>query len=185
MTLVGWLVLLVYRLGALFLIRPGGDEVSYFYLTQEIASLRSFPIYFYQQEHMGPLMSYLLAPWFRVFGPSFWSLRLSNLILYVLFAFLFVRTVRRLFEGELARLLLILLALLPFPALFFTTVTMGYEALPFLGLLTLVLLLRAADPRRGLFGISLILGFISVIFLVFQPAHSPSGANGEPSSEFV
>jgi len=163
--MIGWILfggfaLLIFRLLAIFIIPPGGDEVIHLYIAEDIATLSRFPVYFYQQEMMGTLESYVIAPFFRLFGFSFWGGRLYYSLFYLSFMALYLGVVRRLFNRELTTYLFILLSVLPFPALFFTTVVGWNEILAFAAL-SLVLVLKIANQRGKGSGSSWMLGFLS------------------------
>lgn len=169
--LVGIFFLLTLRFLAVLLIPPGGDEVAQLYIADDIAQGVHFPVYFYQQDVMGTLESYFLAPFFRLFGFSFWGGRLYYSLFYFSFMGIYLWIVRRRFGPELTGYLFILLSILPFPALFFTTV-IGWTEIPLLAILSLFLLLKMAEARdagRKTSGPSLGLGMVCGIALWCNP----------------
>lgn len=157
---IATLVLLFFRLLAIFILPPDGDEVVHLHIADDIGHFVRFPVYFYQQEMMGPLESYFLAPFIRFFGFSFWGGRLAYGLFFLSFLGMFCTVVRRLFDRELAVYLFLLLSFLPFPILAFTTVVGYFEVLT-LALLSLVLLLKMAGQIEGGWGSSLGLGVLS------------------------
>ena len=165
----GIFLLLALRFLAIWLIPPGGDEVVQLYIADDIARFRQLPIYFYDQALMGTLESYFLAPVFKLFGFSFLAGRIAYSLFYFSFMAMFLGVTRRLFGRELSFYLLILLSILPFPALFFTTV-IGWAEIPMLAILSLVLLLKAAHEEPGRLGWpSLGLGFVCGIAFWCNP----------------
>ena len=139
--------LFTLRALALIAIPPHPDEVIQNYMTDDIAHFRNFPAYFYGQEFMGPLESYLLAPLLRVFGSSYLTARFWNEMFYAAFVILYLGVVKRLFDREVSGYLLLLLSVPPFPILFFTTIVGYGEILP-LAVLSLVLLLKVASESE-------------------------------------
>ena len=66
--IIALLLLITLRFLAVFLIPPLSDEVLQLYMARDIAHLSNFPVYFYGQNYMGPLESYVIAPFFAWFG---------------------------------------------------------------------------------------------------------------------
>lgn len=102
-----------YRLTLILLDVPGGnsDEATFGLAALHIAEGRHWPVYLYGQHYMGVLESYLAAPLFALFGPSWLLLRLPLLGLYALFVYLVHRLARQLFSPWLATVTVGLLAL--------------------------------------------------------------------------
>lgn len=157
---LGLFSLLTLRILAIFVIAPIYDEMVQIYMTEDIAQLRNLPIYFYGQQYQGPLESYLLAPLLRLFGSFYLTARFSNALFYIAFLGMYVWIVRRLFNQELAVYLFVLLSILPFPALFFTTIVGYVEILP-LAMLSLVLLLKLSEGTRASWVYALLFGLVS------------------------
>jgi hypothetical protein len=167
--LIALAAFLILRLLAILVIPPGGDEVVQLYMADDIAHFRRFPIYFYDQALMGALESYFLAPFFRLFGFSFLVGRIYYSLFYLSFMATYLWIARRLFNRELTTYLFVLLSILPFPALFFTTV-IGWAEIPLLAILCLLLLLKMADNPSGKSGwLSLALGVVSGIAFWCNP----------------
>src|SRR6266568_6248157 len=61
------------------------DEGTMGIMAMHIAYRGEHPIFWYGQHYMGTLEAYLAAALFHVFGVSVFTLRLSSIILYVLF----------------------------------------------------------------------------------------------------
>ena len=138
------------------------------YMTDDIAHLRNFPLYFYGQQFMGPLESYILAPFLRVFGSYYLTARFWNEIFYLALMVFSLGTVNRLFGRERSNFVLLFLSVAPFPVLFFTTILGYVEILP-LAALSLILLLKVASEERGNFGFALALGFVSGLAMWCNP----------------
>jgi hypothetical protein len=102
-----------YRLVLILLGAPGtnSDEATFGLAAMHIADGREYPIYMYGQHYMGVLESYLAAPLFAAFGPSWLLLRLPLLALYAVFLLLMYLLTRRLYSPWLAVLAVGLLAL--------------------------------------------------------------------------
>lgn len=102
-----------YRLILLLLDVPGSnsDEGTFGLVALHIAQGRGWPIYLYGQHYMGVVESYLAAPLFVVFTPSWLLLRLPLLLLYALFLVLAYRLTRELYSPWLATVTVGLLAL--------------------------------------------------------------------------
>lgn len=156
----GILIFIVLRAVAFFVIPPIGDEMMQLYVGYDIAHFLNFPIYLYQQQHMGPIESYLAAPFIRLWGPSLWLGRIFANLFYLSFMGLFLWTVRRLFGRPFATYAFVLLAAVPFPVLFLTTM-FGHDEVLLLAALALIFLLRIAGGRGSGFWNSLLLGLIS------------------------
>jgi hypothetical protein len=102
-----------YRLVLVLLGVPGtnSDEATFGLAAKHIAEGRELPIYMYGQHYMGALESYLAAPLFAAFGPSWLLLRLPLLALYAVFLLLMYLLTRRLYTPWLAVLTVGFLAL--------------------------------------------------------------------------
>jgi len=102
-----------YRLALLLLGVPGtnSDEAMFGLAAMHIAQGRAAPIYMYGQHYMGTVESYLAAPLFAAFEPSWLLLRIPVLALYAVFVFLMYRMTRRLYSPWLAVFVVGLLAL--------------------------------------------------------------------------
>src|SRR5205814_1286696 len=72
---------------------------------------KHLPLYFYGQNYMGALESYLAAPLFVIFGSSEVLLRLPTLLLYAAFLVIVYLLARRLYSPWLAAFTVGLLAL--------------------------------------------------------------------------
>jgi hypothetical protein len=102
-----------YRLVLLLLGVPGtnSDEAVFGLAAMHIAQGRAAPIYMYGQHYMGAVESYLAAPLFAAFEPSWLLLRIPVLALYAVFVVLMHRMTRRLYSPWFAVLVVGLLAL--------------------------------------------------------------------------
>jgi hypothetical protein len=102
-----------YRLALLLLAVPGSnsDEATFGLVAIHIATGRSLPAFLYGQHYMGTLESYLAAPLFALFGPSWLLLRMPLLLLYAAFVYLTYLLTRRLYSPWLATFTVGLLAL--------------------------------------------------------------------------
>lgn len=165
---IGIAVLLSLRLLAILIIPPGGDEVAQLYMADDIAHLTRFPIYFYQQAVMGTIESYLLAPFFRIFGFSFLGARLFYGLFYLTLMGIYLWIVRRLFSRGLTTYLFVLLTVLPFPILFFTTL-FGWLDLPLSALVSLAILLAMTEERKEPFWKPFTLGLVCGIGIWCNP----------------
>lgn len=103
---------ITYRLVLVLLTVPGSnsDEATFGLAAMHIAAGREFPIFLYGQHYMGTVESYLAAPLFVLFAPSWPLLRLPLLLLYAAFVFLSYRLTRRLYSPWLATVTVGLLA---------------------------------------------------------------------------
>jgi len=102
-----------YRLVLILLTVPGSnsDEATFGLAAMHIAAGREFPIFLYGQHYMGTVESYLAAPLFALFTPSWPLLRLPLLALHAVFVYLSYRLTRRLYSPWLATATVGLLAL--------------------------------------------------------------------------
>ncbi|WSN13147.1 hypothetical protein OG792_09735 [Micromonospora sp. NBC_01699] len=102
-----------YRLVLMLLTVPGSnsDEATFGLAAAHIAAGREWPIFLYGQHYMGVVESYLAAPLFAAFAPSWVLLRLPLLFLYAGFVYLTYRLTRRLYSPWLATFTVGLLAL--------------------------------------------------------------------------
>ncbi|MEE6259015.1 hypothetical protein [Plantactinospora sonchi] len=102
-----------YRLALILLTVPGSnsDEATFGLVAMHIAEGRAFPVFLYGQHYMGTVESYLAAPLFVLFAPSWTLLRLPLIVLYALFVYLVHRLTRRLYSPWLATFTVGLLAL--------------------------------------------------------------------------
>ncbi len=163
------------RSAAVLLIPPVYDEMVQLYMAKDIAEGTRFPLYFYGQQYMGPLESYVLAPFFRWFGFSVTLGRTVYEAFFLCFALLLLAVIKRLFNVKIALIAGMLLAVLPFPVLYYTAVV-GFSEMFALSLLSLWLLLRMADhPRKTLpalfLGVVCGLGFWCYpLFVIWFPA---------------
>ena len=162
--LFGFLAFVILRAAALFVIPPLDDGVVLLQMADDIAHLRRFPIYFDQQEYMGAIECYFLAPFVRVFGSNFWALEAAYGLFYLAFFALCVWTAQRVFRGRLTLYVFLLLAILPFPALFFTTV-IGYGEVLTFAMVSLVFLLRIMRKEEGGGGSAFFLGLVAGLSL--------------------
>ncbi len=103
----------LYRLALILMGVPGSnsDEATFGLAAKHIAEGRHTPIFLYGQHYMGVLESYLAAPLFAVFGPSWVALRIPLLVLYALFLFAMYHLVRRLYSPVFAAIVIGLLSL--------------------------------------------------------------------------
>lgn len=113
MALVLGLAGLGYRAALVALDVPGSnsDEATFGLVAIHIAAGRDFPVFLYGQHYMGTLESYLAAPLFVLFEPTWALLRTPLLLLYAAFVYLMYRLTRRLYSPWLAVLTVGLLAL--------------------------------------------------------------------------
>lgn len=111
--LVLGLVGIGYRLVLVLLDVPGAnsDEATFGLAAMHIAAGRSQPVYMYGQHYMGAVESYLAAPLFAAFDPSWVLLRIPILLLYAAFVYLMHRLTRRVYSPWLAVFTVGLLAL--------------------------------------------------------------------------
>ncbi len=170
MTALCLFFLLILRIFALFAVPPHPDEIVQILMTDDIAHLKNFPLYFYGQTFMGPLESYLLAPFVRIFGSYYLRVRVWNELFYLGMVFLFVRTVKRLFDRELSGYVLFFLSVAPFAVLFFTTVV-GYGEVLLLAILSLVFLLKVSESNEKSPRYAFILGILSGLAFWCNPIY--------------
>lgn len=167
--LLGIFLLFVFRLLAILIIPPNGDEVLYLYMADDIAHGAHFPLYTYEQQVLGTLNSWSIAPLFKLFGFTFLGARLWYGLFYFAFAGIYLWIVQRLFNRALAAYQLILLSILPFPLLFFTTVPCWMDV-PFLAIVSLFLLILLADEGCKNSGwLSWALGFVGGLGIWCNP----------------
>lgn len=94
------------------------DEGTMGLMALHIAYDGAHPVVFYGQDYLAPFEAYLAAPLFRLAGPSLLTLRLSVLLLYLLFLVSLYCLVCLLYGRGLALFSLLLLALGPSEVLF-------------------------------------------------------------------
>src|SRR5690348_10356261 len=87
------------------------DEATMGLMALHIVTRGEHPIFFYGQNYMGALEAYLGAAFFRLFGVSVLSLRLSVLLLYALFLAAMYALTSLLYDRRLALIALLLLSL--------------------------------------------------------------------------
>ncbi|MGW4942287.1 glycosyltransferase family 39 protein [Actinoplanes sp. NPDC004185] len=87
------------------------DEGTMGLMAMHIAEGRHFPSFMYGQSYMGTAEAYLSAAVFRVFGPSLAGLRISMLLLFLLFLVAMYVLARRLYGTAVALVSVALLAL--------------------------------------------------------------------------
>src|SRR5579859_7141026 len=87
------------------------DEATMGLMALHINTRGEHPIFFYGQNYMGALEAYLGAAFFRLFGVSVLSLRLSVLLLFALFLAAMYALTSLLYGQRLALLALLLLSL--------------------------------------------------------------------------
>jgi predicted membrane-bound mannosyltransferase len=85
-----FIIIAVATLLRIFLIAQGwphsnADEDTMGIMAMHIAYNGEHPIFFYGQNYMGTLEAYLAAGFFRLFGASVFTLRLSPVLLFALF----------------------------------------------------------------------------------------------------
>lgn len=102
-----------YRLVLLLLTVPSSnsDEATFGLVAMHIAAGRGWPVFLYGQHYMGTFESYLAAPLFLFFEPSWPLLRVPLLFLYAAFVLLMYLLTRRLYSPWLATFTVGLLAL--------------------------------------------------------------------------
>ena len=137
------------------------------------------PIYFFGQPFMGALDGYLAAPVYWLFGVSARTLELVTVLLALAGVALTVRLAHDAFGSRAALFTVILLAIPPNFALFWSHEARGhYPLTTVLGTLALLLALRApvAPPGRATFLFALLGGTLGLVFwtnflsLVYFPA---------------
>ena len=79
-------------------------------MALHIAYQGNIPVFFYGQGYMGSLEALLAAPLFRLFGPSYFTLRLGLVLLYALFLLTFYYLTGILYTKRLALFTLLLLS---------------------------------------------------------------------------
>lgn len=158
--LVGLAAFLSLRVAAILTIFPFYDEMVQLYMTDDIAHFRNFPVYFYVQHYMGPLESYFLAPFIRVFGFSYLAARWAYQFFYLAFSGIVLSLGRRFFDRQTTLILFVLLAVPAFSVLYFSAVVAYWEIMT-VALVTLVFLLKTCESSHRIY--SLALGFISGI----------------------
>jgi hypothetical protein len=87
------------------------DEATMGLMALHINTRGEHPIFFYGQNYMGTLEAYLGAAFFRLFGVSVLSLRLSVLLLFALFLAAMYALTSLLYDRRLALITLLLLSL--------------------------------------------------------------------------
>ncbi len=160
-----WILLILFvffalRLIALAVVPPTFDEMVGLTMAEDIAWGRRFPLYFYGQQYMGPIECYALVPFLRVFGSSVWVGRFFGVLIYGAFAGGFLWSLRRVHGSRLMFLVGILLAVPPFPVLYFTTV-FGYGEILTLAALSLMFLVDIASQKGPARMRAFLLGVVS------------------------
>lgn len=114
------------------------DEATMGLMALHINTRGEHPIFFYGQNYMGALEAYLGAAFFRLFGVSVLSLRLSVLLLFALFLAAMYALTSLLYGRRLALLTLLLLSLGTKEMIFREIEAAGgYSEVLFFGALTL------------------------------------------------
>ncbi|GEM_PF-1657227 len=172
---VGLFFFLILRVFAVSTIAPTYDEMVQNYMAYDISRLVRFPVYFDGQQYMGPIESYLMAPFFKWFGFTYIKARIYHGLLYVSFLTIYLWIIRKLFDRELAVYLWVLLAIVPFTVLYFTSIV-GYEEILPLAVLSLFILLQISYGTRQPKILSFFLGVIfglgfwaNAIFVIWFP----------------
>jgi 4-amino-4-deoxy-L-arabinose transferase-like glycosyltransferase len=177
-----WIIfILVILTRILFLFSPVGqsidaDEAIFGLMAQKIAALEDFPIFFWEAHYGGTVISYLAAPFFRVFGSSLLILRLIMLLLALLSIFLFYAVYRKLFDPLSALAASVFLILCPFLFLYYTSIAVNYGETIF-G--TALILFMSTYIREGrvivslpvsFFCLGIVCGFYFYILFLVAPA---------------
>lgn len=87
-----------------------GDEGTMGLMALHIAYQGKIPVFYYGQGYMGSLEALLAAPLFRLFGPSYFTLRLGLVLLYTLFLLTMYLQASILYTKRLALFTLLLLS---------------------------------------------------------------------------
>jgi hypothetical protein len=107
------LILLVVVLRLIFLAlgwpQQSAEEGTFGVEAMHIAYRGQFPIFMYGQNYMGTLESYVAAILFHLFGASWFTLRLSLVILFALFLFSLYFLAKLLYSPKMALFTLLLL----------------------------------------------------------------------------
>ncbi|MFI6762436.1 ArnT family glycosyltransferase [Micromonospora sp. NPDC050417] len=104
---------LLYRVFLVALDVPpaNSDEGAAALAALHIGEGRHWPIFFYGQDYMGTLHSYLAAPFVQALGTHWWVMRIPTLAMYALFLFLVFRLTRTLYTPWFATLAVVVMAL--------------------------------------------------------------------------
>lgn len=110
------------------------------------------PIFFYGQAYMGSMDAWLIAGSFRLLGDSVVSIRVVQVVLYLLFMLVVVNFAGRVYGAEIGRWTIALAAVPPALVMTYTSATLGgYNEVLLLGSITLLLgfdCLRPDGPAR-------------------------------------
>jgi hypothetical protein len=140
------------------------DQAIVGLMAKHLSELRAFPLFFYGQDYMLGVQSWIAAPFFRLGGPTLAMLRLPLVIINCVVAVWLLRRIAQTVDSPW----LALAAVLPFAA---TTPVMSAELLETLGAsvepFLYVLLLWALRNRPVGFGLVLALGFLHREFTIF------------------
>lgn len=129
--LVACIIVMFIALGRLVLISLGwpatdSDESTFGLMARHIAFQGAHPGFFYGQNYMAPLESYIAAPLFHIFGSSIFSLRLGSLLLYLCFITNMYLLTALLYSKRFALLTMVLLGLGTNETLFLETEVGGH-----------------------------------------------------------
>lgn len=86
------------------------DEGTMGLMALHIAYHGEHPVFFYGQSYMGALEAYIAAIFFRLFGPSLFTLRLGLVLLFALFLYTIYQLTRLIYNKTYALLALIVLS---------------------------------------------------------------------------
>src|SRR6266478_6739764 len=95
------------------------DEGNMGLVALHVAYQGDHPIFFYGAPYLGPLEGYAAAPFFRLFGPSLFALRLPLVLFFIGFLVSMFYLIRLLYQSEKFALATVILLGLGSPDLFF------------------------------------------------------------------
>lgn len=129
--LVACIIVVFIASGRLLLISLGwpatdSDESTFGLMARHIAFQAAHPVFFYGQNYMAPLESYIAAPLFHIFGSSIFILRLGSLLLFLCFIINMYLLTALLYSKRFALLTIILLGLGTGETLFLETEVGGH-----------------------------------------------------------
>lgn len=153
----------------------GADEAVFGLMAQKILEFQDFPIYCWEANYAGALVSYVAAAIFAFFGSGFPQLRMAMFPAVVLTPVIFYLIYRELFEPVYALIGALFLIFCPYLVFYYTFSAHGGYGETYLG--TALIILASWRIRQGRYEGHLtaafaLLGFMSgfffyILFLIF------------------
>ena len=169
---VALILMLALATRMLFLITPSGsigsaDEAVFGMMAQKIQAFEAFPLYCWEAQYAGAMVSYFGAILFSLFGSGFVPLRMAMLPAALLTPVLFYFIYRKMFGAAAALVGAGFLIFCPYFVLRYTMGALGGYGETFLGTAIIILLswrIQNEHERVDTRWLSLLLGFVCGFF---------------------